>query len=247
MLAAAALAGCSATPTFQTGDDAEVTFDGLTRMDGTVMDIVWARTDIDLTSYSKIKFESLGVEYRDVDGPYSGRAGTSSMRSRSGVTEFQLDADTRAHFEEEIGSAFEEEMARSNVFEIVTEAGPDVLLIRGGLLDVVSRVPPEPMGNTQIFIDSVGEATLILEIRGSQSNTIYVRAVDGRAANGRIAAIALAAGRWQVSRRYEPAALTVPAHTASVVLRNDGNSPTADLRIGFVAVQNRDRVSAYRD
>ncbi len=145
-LAAAALAGCSATPTFQTGDDAEVTFDGLTRMEGTVMDIVWARTDIDLTTYSKIKFESLGVEYRDVDGPYSGRAGTSSMRTRSNVTEFKLDAETRALFEEEIGSAFEEEMARSDVFEIVTEAGPDVLLIRGGLLDVVSRVPPEPRG-----------------------------------------------------------------------------------------------------
>jgi len=182
-LAAAALTGCSATPTFQTGDEAEVTFDGLTRMEDTIMDIVWARTDIDLTSYSKIKFEGLGVEYRDVDGPYSGRAGTSSMRTRSDVTEFQLDADTRAMFEEEIGSAFQEEMARSSVFEIVTEAGPDVILIRGGLLDVVSRVPPEPMGNAQIFIDSVGEATLVLEIRGSQSNTIYVRAVDGRAAS----------------------------------------------------------------
>ncbi len=183
MLAAAALAGCSSTPTFETGDDAEVTFDGLTRMEGTAMDIVWARTDIDLTTYNKIMLESLGVEYRDVDGPYSGRAGTSTMRSRSDVTEFQLDAETRAIFEDEIGSAFQEEMARSNVFEIVTEAGPDVLLIRGGLLDVVSRVPPEPMGNTQIFIDSVGEATLVLEIRGSQSNTIYVRAVDGRAAS----------------------------------------------------------------
>jgi len=182
LLAASALAGCSATPTFQTGDDAEVTFDGLTRMEGTVMDIVWARTDIDLTTYNKIMLESLGVEYRDVDGPYSGRAGTSSMRSRSDVTEFQLDAETRAIFEDEIGSAFQEEMARSNVFEIVTEAGPDVLLVRGGLLDVVSRVPPDPTGNTQIFIDSVGEATLILEIRGSLSNTIYVRAVDGRAA-----------------------------------------------------------------
>ena len=193
MLAAAALAGCSATPTFQTGDDAEVTFDGLTRMEGTVMDIVWARTDIDLTSYTKIQLQSLGVEYRDVDGPYSGRAGTSSMRSRSDVTEFQLDAKTRAAFEDEIGSAFQQELARSDVFEIVTEAGPDVLLIRGGLLDVVSRVPPEPMGNTQIFIDSVGEATLVLEIRGSLSNTIYVRAVDGRAA--------ASTGQMQLSNR----------------------------------------------
>jgi len=182
-LAAATLSGCSATPTFQTGDDAEVTFDGLTRMEGTVMDIVWARTDIDLTGYNKVMLEGMGVEYREVSGPYSGRAGAGSTRIRSGSqTEFQLDKATRALFEEEIGSAFEEQMGRSDVFEIVTEAGPNVLLIRGGLLDVVSRVPPEPMGNTQIFIDSVGEATLVLEIRGSLSNTIYVRAVDGRAA-----------------------------------------------------------------
>jgi hypothetical protein len=38
-----AFAGCSSTPTFQTGEDAEITHDGLTRMEGTVMDVVWAR------------------------------------------------------------------------------------------------------------------------------------------------------------------------------------------------------------
>ena len=61
-LLAAAIAGCSSTPTFQAGDDAEVSFDGLTRVEGTIMDVVWARTDIDLTSYSKVMLEGLGVE-----------------------------------------------------------------------------------------------------------------------------------------------------------------------------------------
>ncbi len=179
-----ALAGCSSTPTFRTGEDAEVTFDGLTRMEGTIMDVVWARTDIDLTGYSKVMLEGMGVEYREVSGPYSGRAGMGSTRTRtSSATEFKLDAETRALFEEEIGGAFLEAMARSDVFEIVEEAGPDVLLIRGGLLDVVSRVPPDTMGSSIILIDSVGEATLILEIRSSVSNSIWVRAVDGRAAS----------------------------------------------------------------
>jgi len=180
-LLAAAAAGCTSTPTFQTGEDAEVTFDGLTRMEGTIMDAVWALTDIDLTAYSKIMFEGIGVEYREVSGPYSGRGGSTSAR-RSSQSEFRLHADTRALFEEEITGAFREEMARSEVFEIVEEAGPEVLLIRGGLLDVVSRVPPETVGRSRIFIDSVGEATLILEIRSSVSNSIYARAVDRRAA-----------------------------------------------------------------
>lgn len=173
--------GCTSTPTFQTGEDAELTYDGLTRMQGTIMDVVWARTDIDLTAYSKIMFNNVGIEYREVSGPASGRGGTTTTM-RMNQTEFRLDEATRELFEAEITGAFREEMATSEVFEIVEEAGPDVLLIVGGLLDVVSRVPPERVGRSRVFLDSVGEATLILEIRGSMSNSIYARAADRRAA-----------------------------------------------------------------
>jgi hypothetical protein len=184
-LIAAVAAGCSSTPTFQTGEDAEVTFDGLTRMEGTVMDVVWARTDIDLKGYSKVMFQGLGIEYREVSGPYSGRGGTTSSSAmvRSGQSEFQLDDATKALFEEEIAGAFLEEMAKSEVYEIAEEPAPEVLLIRAGLLDVISRVPPETMGRSRVWLDSVGEATLVLEIRSSVSNTIYARGVDRRAAS----------------------------------------------------------------
>ena len=178
-----AVAACSSTPTMQTGPDAEVTHDGLTRIDRTVMDAVWARNDIDLSGINKVMFVGVGVEYRNVNGPYSGRAGmTSSTRATANRSEFQLDAETRALFEEEIAGAFLEELGRSTVFEIVEEPGPDVLLIRAALLDVVSRVPPETVGRSRVFIDRVGEATLVLEVRDSVSNTILARAADRRAA-----------------------------------------------------------------
>lgn len=180
---AAVATGCSSTPEFQTGPDAEMTADGLTRLDRTVMDAVWARTDLDFTGINKVRFQSLGVEYRNVDGPYSGRAGTTSSRaSTQNRNEFQLDEDTRALFEEEISGAFLDEINRSEVFTVVDYAGPDVLDIHVGLLDVVSRVPPETVGRSRIFIDRVGEATLVLEVRDSVSNTALVRAVDRRAA-----------------------------------------------------------------
>lgn len=182
-LLAIAAVGCSATPQFQTGEDAEVTHDGLTRLDRTVMDTVWARKGADISGFTKIMLEGVGVEYRNVSGPFSGRGGKATSRAAtSSRDEFQLDAETRALFEEEIGTAFREELARSEVFEIVDEPGPDVLLIRVGLLDVVSRVPPDTVGRSRIFIDRVGEATLVLEIRDSESNTVLVRAVDRRAA-----------------------------------------------------------------
>lgn len=180
---AIATAGCSPTPTLQSGPDAEMTHDGLTRIDGTIMDAAWARGDVDLSGINKVRFQGLGVEYRNNSGPYSGRGGTGTTRARSNTTEFQLDADTRALFEEEIRGAFLEEFQTSTVFTVVEEPGADVIDIHIGLLDVVSRVPPETVGRSRVFIDSVGEATLVLELRDSISNTVLARAVDRRAAS----------------------------------------------------------------
>ena len=182
LAAALIAAGCSSTPQFSEDPD-DVTHDGLTRVNRTIMDAVWARQDIDLSGVTKVRFVGLGVEYRNVNGPYSGRAGVGSTRAAaSRANEFQLDEATRALFEEEIRGAFMEEIQRSSAFEITDEAGPDVIDVHIGLLDVVSRVPPETVGRSRIFIDSVGEATLVLEVRDSISNTALVRAVDRRAA-----------------------------------------------------------------
>lgn len=187
MLAAIALsvamAGCSSTPEFQSGQDAEVTHDGLTRLDKTVMDTVWARTDIDLTGYSKVMFEGVGIEFRPVEGPYSGPAGaTSNMMRRTSQNEFRLDERTKDLVALEISGAFVEELARSDLYDVVEEPGPDVLKLSAGLLDVVSNVPPDTIGRSDVYLSSVGEATLVMELRDSMSNAILARAVDRRAA-----------------------------------------------------------------
>jgi hypothetical protein len=180
-----ALAGVAsaAAPQIQTGQGAETTFDGLTRVDNTIMDAVWVRPDIDLRSFRKVLFVPVGVSYRDVEPSDPTTALRRSTRSRTTeLREFQLDEETKALFEAEIGAAFSEEVAASEVYEVVDEAGPDVLQIGVALLDVVSRVPPQAATQPRVYIESVGEATLVLEIRGSMSNSIYLRAVDRRAA-----------------------------------------------------------------
>lgn len=177
---AVALSACVATPpTFQTGSDAEVTFDGLTRLDGTVMDRAWARTDIDLSKYSKVMFDGVGIKYKHVTGPYSGKAGTTNIR-RSTQTEFPLDDAAKQKLEKEISGAFLEELRMSDQYEVVDAAGPDVLLVRGELMDVVSNIPPDTIGRGDVWVRSVGEATLVLELRDSQSGAIFARAVDRR-------------------------------------------------------------------
>ena len=200
-LAVFAVAGCTSTPTFQTGEDAELSFDGLTRVDNTIMDVVWARTDIDIRSFRKVMFENIGVEFRAIEGgPYSGRGGTASMSSmRRNQTEFRLDDETKELIIKEISGAFASVVTTSDVYEVVDVPGDDVLLIRVALLDVVSRVPPESIGRSEVYLDSIGDATLVLELRDSASNAILLRAVDRRAAGSQ-------SGYMTVSNRVTNAA-----------------------------------------
>lgn len=169
--------GCvSSTPVIDTGPDAEITFDGLHAIKGGRADHAWARPGLDLSQYSKIKLQGAGIEYRP--GGESGR--TSVARSRGGP--FEVTEKQKERVQAVVEEAFLKELGKSKRFTIVNEAGPDVLLIHAGLLDVVSYVPPEPIGRTDIYLSAVGEATLVLEIRDSLTNAILVRVIDRNAA-----------------------------------------------------------------
>jgi hypothetical protein len=62
----------------------------------------------------------------------------------------------------------------------VSEPGPDVLTLTGGLLDVVSAIPPESAGRNDFYVFDIGSAKLVLELQDSRSNEILARALDGR-------------------------------------------------------------------
>lgn len=174
----ALIAGCaSSPPTIDMGPDAEVTFDGLHPIKGSSADAAWARPGSDISQYSKIMLQGVGVEYRP--GGESGR----TFHSRSQGGHFEVTPKQRERFETVVREAFLEELALSEHFELVNGAGPEVLLIMGGLLDVVSYVPPDPVGSrSEVFLSSVGEATLVLEIRDSITQATLARVVDRRAA-----------------------------------------------------------------
>jgi len=170
-------AGCTTSnPTIDTSPGAEVTFDGLREVKGGNADKAWARPDADFTHYSKIMLLSAGIEYRP--GGESGR----TMRSRSQGGPYEVTEAQKTRIEKVVREAFTEELANSEHFRIVSEPGPDVLLVRGALLDVVSYVPPEQIGRGEIYLSRVGEATLVVELRDSITEAILARAIDRRAA-----------------------------------------------------------------
>lgn len=169
--------GCAASnPTVDTSPEAEVTFDGLYPIEGGSANAAWARPDADISQYSKIMLQGVGIEYRP--GGKTGRL----YNARTGGDYFEVSDKQKARLKELLREAFLDELGKSEHFTIVNEPGPDVLLIRGALFDVVSYVPPGPIGRTEILLSRVGEATLVLEIRDSVSEAIIARAVDRRAA-----------------------------------------------------------------
>lgn len=171
-------AGCTTTPpSIQQGPDAEISFDGLHKVDNSQADSAWARPDFDISTYTKIMLVGAGIEYT----PGGNRARTSINRNKGGA--YFIDDKTRAKFEKLVQDTFRDELSKIEHFTMVDEAGPDVLKIWGGLLHVTSYVPPDNLsGRSEIFISTVGSATLVLELRDSETDTILARSVDRRAA-----------------------------------------------------------------
>jgi hypothetical protein len=175
---AALMAGCAAQePSLQQGPDAEVTFDGLVRIDHGKFKDSWADPDIDFSQYNKFITGNAVFEFRAVKKSHS-----ASFSRRSNESEFWISDASKEKLIEVVTEVFRKEMDKSEKFTRADSPGRDVLVIVGALHDIVSRVPPDMMGRGDIYLSSVGEATLILEARDSLSGETIYRAVDRRAA-----------------------------------------------------------------
>jgi hypothetical protein len=170
------IASCAGQePTVQTGPDAETTFDGLVRIDHARFAAAWIDPDIDLRQYNKIIPGRAEFEFRNVQ-----RMSATAAR-RSNESEFWISDSNRQRLVDTVSEVFDEELQNSEHFTIAETPGPDTLIIVGGLHDIVSQVPPENIGRSEVWISSLGEATLVIELRDSLSNEVIYRAVERRA------------------------------------------------------------------
>ena len=116
MAAVGMAAGCSsAPPTLDTSAEAEQTFDGLYPVSGSRADQAWAKPGVDISQYTKIRLQGVGVEYRP--GGESGRTYTA----RTSAEHFEVTEAQRAAFEKAMREAFREELAKSKHFTLVDE------------------------------------------------------------------------------------------------------------------------------
>jgi len=189
----------SAPPALQTGPDAERTFDGLVRVDNSRFQNAWADPEVDFRQYSKVMPGGARFEFRAV----SKTAGRTTL-SRGSQSEFWISEANRDKLVDTVSGVFNEEISKAQGWESAEEAGPDVLILRGALLDIVSFVPPEMIGRGEVYLSSVGQATLVVEGIDSMSGEVVFRAVDRRSieSGGDTMTRANSVSTWAEVRRW---------------------------------------------
>lgn len=164
----ASLAFAQQEPPRVTGADALVKEKGRFRE-------TWVHPDADITKYDKLYVWRPAFQFRDVEGQ---GAGTTSSFLR-GEGPFPVAEEEQKKFEEVFVTVFLEELQRSKQFELTNQVGPDTLIVRGGVLDIISNVPPRSrQGNA--FLSAVGEGTFIFELIDSETGVMQARIGERR-------------------------------------------------------------------
>lgn len=141
------------------------------------LEVQWATPDTRPPPFDKVLLAPVELAFRDVR-PMTGPAGSTQGRN-----EFPVAEDDRARLEADANRIFREELADSRRVTLVDAAGPGVLVVRPALRDIVSRMPPEePPGRSAVFLDEVGEATLVVEFVDGATGRVLGSATDRRVA-----------------------------------------------------------------
>lgn len=168
------LAGCAsgtpaALPTIATGAEAEVTIDGLHKLDNTIVQLAYAKPDMDLTPYTAFMLDPATVAYNT--DPQGRRRGNTSDAN------FELTAEQMESLKEIFHEQLVEALTKDDGYDLVTAPAENVLRLSASLLDLVVKIPTERTGGrSRTYAASYGEVTLVLELYDSMSGEILARA-----------------------------------------------------------------------
>ena len=177
LLLMAALLGVGSTTAQETDEEKAEEWYGHLEKGKSGFKETWVNPATDWTQFDKLYLWEAEFQYRDV-GP-ARRTRTTMMNTRQ--REFGISDRDRQKFEEVVGEAFIKELKRAKNFTIVDEIQPNTLIMRGAALDIISRVPPEMIGRSEVYLASMGEATLMLELIDANTGEVAAVVAERRA------------------------------------------------------------------
>jgi hypothetical protein len=157
----------------------EVTHDGLHLKEHSKLRLVYTKPGSSLEPYDKIMILDCFVSFKknwQRDHDFESRISKNQMEK------------VKKHLADEFRKVFTKELQEKGGYAVVTDSGPDVLLVRPAIINLVIEAPDAmSAGRNASFSASAGEMTLYIELYDSATSDIIVRAIDpeaGRTAGG---------------------------------------------------------------
>jgi len=139
--------------------------------------IQWAGDQNGTPPFDKVLLAPVELDFRPAAAP------VGVYRASANQSEYPVSEQDREELRAAFTEIFREELGKSKSFALADQTGPGVLLVKPALRDIVSRVPPEePPGHSAVFVDTVGDATLVVHLVDPTTETTLGTAIDRRTA-----------------------------------------------------------------
>ncbi len=168
----------SQEPVPATEPDANVTRDGLQRVDPSIMEAAWVKPDFDLSGYTRIMLVPTAVQFRDVPER------STDARTRAMTEEFPLSDERKEWLRGLWRETVEARFPREDSLEFYVGVDSNVLVVQAFLVDVVSRIPPIAPGSAYTLTRDPWSAAIVLELRDAATAELVARTIDQRHAEG---------------------------------------------------------------
>lgn len=155
--------------------DAELTAEGLVRIDSDVVAVLYMNPEADFSVYERIAILEPYVSFRS-------NWQRDQRRSGNRITAAEMERIKTA-VADLFTQVFSERLSANGGYEIVEVTGYDVLVLRPAIIDLDVTTPDRmTSGRTRTFTTTAGSATLVLDLVDSVTGQTIARAVDRRTA-----------------------------------------------------------------
>lgn len=163
------VAACAPQPT--TSIDLPTTnIDGLSEVKSRYFSAAFVRPEVDFSAYQEVLIADAELAFQTPD------------RDKQ---QFPLTAEQKERFAELLDSQFASEFEDPGALQLSQVPGPKTLKLKVRVQDIIATVPPRSVSSVgNIALYALAEATLVIEIRDSESEEILARVFDRRAIEG---------------------------------------------------------------
>ena len=152
--------------------------DDLTKQEG-LFETTLIHTDADFSRYSRLFPRTVELEFRDQGRRESG-SGTGSLVGQRGSRKARPKKKDVAKFEQILNDAFADELGRSGAFQLVHEAGPDTLILRATVMDIIAKFPSKSSSRVDSEVQLLISGSIVFDLIDAETGVIQARIGEHR-------------------------------------------------------------------